>query len=57
MEEIKLIDGRKIVIDKWNDMTFAIKEITEGGNNLNTLILPCDFVDEFTEKIEKEVKQ
>jgi len=40
MEEIKLIDGRKIVIDKWNDMTFAIKEITEGGNNLNTLILP-----------------
>ena len=55
MEEIELVDGRKIIIDKWNDTAFAIKEITEGGNNLNSLILPCDLADELAEKIRREV--
>ena len=54
MEEINLVDGRKIVIEKWNDIAFSIKEFTEAGQNMNTFILPCDLIDEFIEKIKRE---
>ena len=56
MEEIELVDGRSILIYKWNDASVTIKEVTEAGNNINTLILPCDLLDEFIEKLKKEVR-